>query len=304
MLVFPPAPNVGDRFRNWKWDGEKWAPNPIAIPPPPEVSPVPVGGRLEIGSSSPSDRLIFRPWNGGWIRINGIDYPIPATGIHQIGRSSAYINGVFNQALIRDWTYFVYLFNNNGTLTIDFSETPPETSTKIDNAGTEIKSGDNSRTLIGYVHTASPLVPSATPFIDDIVNRSVRSWLNRPLGVTRMIGSFDPAQIPGLGTQRGLPSDLFFMSFSESVSVDVAVVVRCDVADNVGISLLQRRWPSGATQTHTGPRIPIAANSNTLISFPVAFQVEPGRQLLQVMLEYTPGATLVEGNFWFNATYG
>lgn len=127
-------------------------------------------GRLSFVSAT---QIKFAPFNGGSIKIAGALYAIPSAGI-AAANTSVYVNGVAGQNLAAATLYYVYLFNNAGTLTIDFSTTGHATDSAAGNLGVEIKSGDNSRTLVGMVYANA-----SAQFEDDGVWRGVASWFNR-----------------------------------------------------------------------------------------------------------------------------
>jgi hypothetical protein len=129
-----------------------------------------VGGILKYVSAT---ALSFTPYkSGNNIIINGIAYPIPSGGIAGLANTSVFVNGTAGQNLAANTNYYVYAFNNSGTITADFSTTTHATSTTAGNVGTEIKSGDDTRSLIGFIRT------SGTSFADSASLRFVRSWFN------------------------------------------------------------------------------------------------------------------------------
>jgi hypothetical protein len=67
--------------------------------------------------------------------------------------TGTFVNGVGGSTVAANTTYYVYVFNNAGTLALDFCSTGHATSTTAGNVGTEIKSGDNTRTLVGMTYT-------------------------------------------------------------------------------------------------------------------------------------------------------
>jgi hypothetical protein len=138
------------------------------------VQTVPQCGRLVIGGASPNSTLKFAPYMGDRIKINGNIYLIPAAGIVGLSTTSVFVNGVAGQNLVNNTFYYVYCFSNAGVLTADFSTTGHVTSATVNNVGTEIKSGDDTRSLIGVIQTAG-----STQFYDQNSNRYVRSWFNR-----------------------------------------------------------------------------------------------------------------------------
>lgn len=127
-------------------------------------------GRLTyVGATS----IKFAPFNGDRVKIAGVWYPIPSAGV-TAANTGVYVNGTGGQNLAADTTYYVYVFNNAGTLTIDFSTTAYADDTTLGNLGVKIKTGDSSRSLIGMVRTNS-----SSQFSDSASSRLVLSWFNR-----------------------------------------------------------------------------------------------------------------------------
>jgi hypothetical protein len=127
-------------------------------------------------SFSSATLLKFAPFKGDLIKINGAIYSIPAAGITGLGNTGVFVEGVAAQNLAASTIYFVYAFNNAGTITADFcsTATPHATSTTAGNVGVEIKSGDDTRSLIGMCRTNA-----IAQFTDSNISRLVRSWFNR-----------------------------------------------------------------------------------------------------------------------------
>jgi len=168
MLAFPASPTVGQQFQTWTWDGVKWTPTPTLT--------MPDCGYLRIVGSSPAASIIFVPFNGDLIRINGINYHIPAAGI-TVTYNNAFVNGVAGQTLTNGTTYSVYAFIHPTLgMQLDFGAVGQHSpSTAAGNVGTEIKNGDNSRSLVGNAYFSVP----ASAFYDQPDNRLTRSWFNR-----------------------------------------------------------------------------------------------------------------------------
>jgi hypothetical protein len=103
------------------------------------------------------------PFNGCLIKIAGALYQFPGSGITAA-----------NTGLSANTLYYVYLFNSSGTLTLEFSATGHTTDTTAGNVGVEIKTGDNSRTLVGMVCTNG-----SAQFQDGGGFGGVASWFNR-----------------------------------------------------------------------------------------------------------------------------
>src|SRR6185503_16497738 len=85
----------------------------------------PSAGRLQLTpgsiSSGHSQSLAFMPYNGQYVKINGLIYPVPAAGVTAVG-GSCFKEGVAAQALTALRTYYVFVFNNGGTLALDFCQ--------------------------------------------------------------------------------------------------------------------------------------------------------------------------------------
>lgn len=128
-------------------------------------------GRLSYVSAT---AIKFVPFNGDMIKVNGVVFQIPAAGIAGVANTSVFVNGVAAQNLAASTLYYVYCFSNSGTLTADFSTTAHATSSTSGNIGTEIKSADDTRTLIGMVFTNA-----SSQFDDSAAKRNVVSWFNR-----------------------------------------------------------------------------------------------------------------------------
>lgn len=117
--------------------------------------------------------VALTPMNGNLIKINGGVYEIPAAGVTAT-ITTCFLNGVAGTSLASSTLYYAYLFAQNAsTLQIDFSTTSSAVSTTAGNIGMKIKTGDNTRTLIGMAY------PQTGPvFTDTQANRLVRSYFN------------------------------------------------------------------------------------------------------------------------------
>lgn len=101
--------------------------------------------------------IVLQPFNGNQIKIAGKYYSIPAAGVAAPAPPGA---SAFN---------YLYLWNNAGVLTIEESATGWSFDTTAGNIGTPIKTGDNSRTLIGI---------AATDAASHYQNMLTASWFN------------------------------------------------------------------------------------------------------------------------------
>src|SRR5579871_3715995 len=105
----------------------------------------------------------FGAFRGQLIMINGLLQKIPAAGI-----------SFSNAGLSASTLYYAYVFMNNGVMTGEFSTTAHATSATAGNVGTEIKSGDDTRTLVGMIYTSG-----SSQFVNTLSQRLVASWFNR-----------------------------------------------------------------------------------------------------------------------------
>jgi hypothetical protein len=121
--------------------------------------------------------LEFKPFNGNKIKINGVIYTIPNSGIAGLsGTGSVFnVNTVANQPLAANTTYWIFAFNNAGTITATFfTGSAHSPSTTAGNEGVEISTGFDAYSLIGMCRTNA-----SAQFVDTTAVRGVLSWFNR-----------------------------------------------------------------------------------------------------------------------------
>ena len=145
--------------------------------------------RLSVVSST---QIMLSPFGGNLLQINGALYQIPSSGI-TANTTGTYVNGVAGQNLTANTTYDVFVFNNSGTLTLDFVTTGHMTDTTAGNIGIEVRnnsgSPDSTRTLVGKV-----AVGGSTNFQDNSGVRWCLNWFNR-----RMITAYAEPGSPVTG---------------------------------------------------------------------------------------------------------
>lgn len=158
---------VAGTYREFIFDGT----NPILINTTSETAMA--AGRLTYVSAT---ALKFAPYNGGKLKISGVLFDVPPTGITGLGNTSVYVNSTAAQNLAADTTYLVSAFNNGGVLTANFVAPAAghSASTTAGNVGTEIITGADGFSLIGMCRTNA-----SSQFQDDDANRFVLSWFNR-----------------------------------------------------------------------------------------------------------------------------
>jgi hypothetical protein len=133
-----------------------------------------LGGQLTYFSVT---QLKFVPYGGNYIRLNGVYRMLPAAGagIFGLANTNSFVNGVAGQNLAANTTYWIFCFDNAGVLTADFRTAATHAnSTTAGNEGTEILTGDDTRSLIGMCRTNA-----SSQFLQDSQNIGVLTWFNR-----------------------------------------------------------------------------------------------------------------------------
>jgi hypothetical protein len=109
--------------------------------------------------------LVLTPKNGNLLTINGLACTVPDAGV-------SLAPGV----LVAGTLYYIYAVATAGAVSsLEASTTAYAVSTTAGNKGVVIKSGDDTRTLVGMAR------PITGPAWSDLINqRFVRSWFNDP----------------------------------------------------------------------------------------------------------------------------
>lgn len=132
---------------------------------------VPQCGRFGFGNST---QVVFYPYNGDKVKIQGVIYNIPVGGVAGI-INNCFLNGVAGQTLVAGTVYLVAVFNNSGALALDFlTNLAHNYDTTAGNVGVETSTSNKSRTVVGMVYTTTG--PS---FADAVASRFTISWFNR-----------------------------------------------------------------------------------------------------------------------------
>jgi hypothetical protein len=114
-------------------------------------------------------------------------------------------------------------------LTADFSTTGHSPSGTAGNVGTEIKNGDDTRSLIGMVRTNS-----SAQFQDDPQNRFVLNWFNR--GLIHLVGQFTADRTSNAST----------VLVEVSSEIHINFICWADEALEIGLNAV---WSVGAAST-------------------------------------------------------
>ena len=116
--------------------------------------------RLAVSGSD----LKLSPFGGNLLTINGVACTIPDAGVKLVPTGTA------------DDVFYIYAYMNAGTMTLEASTTARATSTTAGNNGNEIKSGDDTRTLVGMAYNGSDTW-STTLTWHNRRSISARAWL-------------------------------------------------------------------------------------------------------------------------------
>lgn len=165
-------------------------------------------GQLQLSTSTV---MKLMPYKGNLVSFpSGTVATIPSAGVSATV-TSMFVNGTGATALTASTLYYVYLFMNSGTPTLDASTTGHATDTTT---GLEIKSGDTTRVLVGMVY------PAAGPTIlDSLTNRLVATWNNRR--PRQMLNNFTTSRTTSSGTYTEINSEirLNFLCWGDAIQV-------------------------------------------------------------------------------------
>jgi hypothetical protein len=124
-------------------------------------------------------QVTFAPKNGDRVQIAGVVYAIPPSGVVAVN-TSCFVNGIAGQALAANTTYLVCVFNNSGTLALDFlTSLAHAPDVNAGNVGIEISGASSTRTVVGLVRTNA-----SAQFADGASARFTLSWFNRQEKIT------------------------------------------------------------------------------------------------------------------------
>jgi hypothetical protein len=231
--------------------------------------------RLSVASTT---QLKLSPYNGRSIVINGVGYDIPQAGIT-----------ISNAGLLASTVYFVYLYNNAGTLTLELSTTVHATDATTLNYGVEIKSGDSTRSLVGMIAT-----DASTHFNDTPALRACLNWFNRrglQVGSTLMSGSTTTSTTP---TPLGAAGNLLFLAWAD----EGFVITFGGYASNTiaGAQNAVSFFVDGLAEQGTGTAASVPASSNVgMIAITSFNETEGAVHLLQVGGQVTSGTGTFTG---------
>ena len=178
--------------------------------------------------------LSYLPYNGNRLKINGTWQTIPVGGIAGMNATgtSCFVNGVAGQWLAANTHYYVYAFMNGATLTADFSATGHSTSMTTGNVGVEIKTGDDTRSLIGMIFTNA-----SGQLFNQESTRWVRTWFNRQAESLVFANNFTAQRSTVAGTLSEVNTEIrcnFLKWDTETVTASIDGQIFCNAESWAG----------------------------------------------------------------------
>jgi hypothetical protein len=154
-FAFPSSPTIGQGYQGYVWDGQAWQVQGST------TAPAVAHGQCKLVKTGAN--LVLMPVNGNRLTVNGVTCTIPAAGV-----------SLAPTGLAVGTLYYVYAVATAGVITsLEASTTAHATSATAGNIGLEIKSGDDTRTLVGMAR-----VITGPAWQDTLAQRYVRSWFN------------------------------------------------------------------------------------------------------------------------------
>lgn len=161
--------------------------------------------------------LVLLPFNGRAIKINGQVCTVPNGGV-----------ALAPTGLTPGTTYLIYATQSGGVVNaLEASTTARTTSTTSGNEGTEIKTGDDARSVVGIAR-----VIAGPAWADTAAQRFVASWFNAD--ARDVTGAVDTASTETSGSPvEKTTSKAEFVAFSHQV-VDMVVTGTLNNSVNTG----------------------------------------------------------------------
>lgn len=126
-------------------------------------------------------------------------------------RSIASALSITNGSLSANTLYYVYVFDDSGTSTLELSTTGHSPDTAF---GVETKTGDTTRTLVGMVR-----VDASSEFVYSAENKAVASWFNRKLiSSTKLVVSQRTTSSTTV-VEMSTADRAFFLSWADEVVI-------------------------------------------------------------------------------------
>jgi hypothetical protein len=182
--------------------------------------------------------LTLAPFRGGYLWVNGLNYPVPASLT------------VSNGGLAATTLYYIYAKVTGGALALD---TPSTTGYTVGSNGIPVKSGDATRTLVGIAYTNG-----SSQFVSQDGSLQVRSYFGRVLQRSRTQFATDHTLTSGTFVEINSEIRNSFLCWAgENVQFSTTGSFRC--AANQGASTAMD-FDGGATEQE---QVSVTNNSGT-----------------------------------------
>ena len=183
------------------------------------ASSISSAGQLQCGGthcadSTGSTTLQYCPYKGN-VKTTATqgDYTIPAACLTAT-LTSMYVGGVGSSSVAASTLYYIYLWNHSGTWVLDAETTGHATDSST---GIEIMSGDDTKTLVGMIHTdsnAKIMTGGQTHVARD--TNTVATWDNRIPTYTRCQFTNDRTETATSYTEVNSENRCYFMSWADT----------------------------------------------------------------------------------------
>lgn len=145
------------------------------------------------------------------------NYSIPAACLTAT-LSSMYVDGTASSSVSANTLYYIYLWDASGTWVLDAETTGHATDST---SGIEIMSGDDTKTLVGMIHTDGNqhvMTNGETNTPGD--TNTVATWDNRIPTTTTCAASTGPTVSSSTTTELDSTDRCYFMSWGDSLHAD------------------------------------------------------------------------------------
>ena len=229
------------------------------------------------GANGTSGTLYFLPYNGNQITMpNGLTYTIPSGGVTALA-ANCFLAKVANSALVTNTLYYVYLWVNGSTLTLNFDTTGHATDAT---SGLEIRSGDATQLLLGMVQTNND---GTNNFRNDFSFRGVLNWLNRQTLRFEVHNTGSPTLTNTSGWQQIGSVTAYFLTWSGASIRGIGTTWNSTATDSTstGVTVDATSGITGQQQTFTSTGAsdqgPVACAYNSLAAEGFHFAVLVGQ---------------------------
>jgi len=246
-------------------------------------------GQLQCGgsncaNSTGSTTLQYCPYKGN-VKTTAAqgDYTIPAACLTAT-LTSMYVGGVGSSSVAANTLYYIYLWDNSGTWVLDAETTGHATDSST---GIEIMSGDDTKTLVGMIHTNSSkkIMTSGQTHVSRDTN-TVATWDNRIPTMTQC--AFTASRQVNSGTLVEINSEnrCLFMSWGDAAQLSSQLFAYAATGGQIliltevtidGTSSIISDAELGSNSVYPGP------TDNILVIAPAAFAPTEGYHYTEIL---------------------